>query len=248
VEVEGRGPDVVLLHGWGFHSGAWHDVVRALAPRHRVHRIDLPGHGLSADGPADFDGAAQALAEAIPEDSIVVGWSLGGLFAQRLAARRARRLRGVMLVSSTPCFVQRDGWTCAMRPGTVDAFAADLAHDPARTLGQFVRLNALNGPRSRETARALTARLAERPAPSERALRHGLAWLREVDVRAEVPALETPCVVVHGTRDAIAPFGAGEWLAATWPGARLVRIEDAAHLPFASHAESFHEALEMLLG
>jgi pimeloyl-[acyl-carrier protein] methyl ester esterase len=69
-----------------------------------------------------------------------------------------------------------------------------------------------------------------------------------VDLRAQVPALATPCVVLHGTRDMITPIGAGEWLAAAWPGARLVRVEDAAHLPFVSHAARFHEALGMLHG
>jgi len=47
VRIEGRGRDLVLLHGWGFHSGAWDGVAGELASRYRLHRIDLPGHGRS---------------------------------------------------------------------------------------------------------------------------------------------------------------------------------------------------------
>jgi pimeloyl-[acyl-carrier protein] methyl ester esterase len=248
VHVEGSGPDLVLLHGWGFHSGAWHDVATDLAGRYRVHRVDLPGHGWSADTDAPFDEAVEAIAECVPQGSLVAGWSLGGLFAQRLAARHGSRVRGVLLASSTPCFVQRADWPCAMRLATLEAFAHDLERSPQRTLEQFVRLNALHAPGAREAVRALTQRLAERPAARPAGLRRGLQWLREVDLRGECTKVRLPCVIVHGARDAITPIGAGRWLAQAWPGARLVEIGDAAHLPFVSHGRRFVEALGMLDG
>jgi len=40
----GDGPDVVMLHGWGLHSGVWAETATALAPEFRVTRLDLPGH------------------------------------------------------------------------------------------------------------------------------------------------------------------------------------------------------------
>jgi pimeloyl-[acyl-carrier protein] methyl ester esterase len=47
VETFGSGPDLVLLHGWGMHGGVWGDFALRLAEHHRVHAIDLPGHGYS---------------------------------------------------------------------------------------------------------------------------------------------------------------------------------------------------------
>jgi len=38
---------VVLVHGWGMHSGVWEDVAEALIDHHRVTVLDLPGHGYS---------------------------------------------------------------------------------------------------------------------------------------------------------------------------------------------------------
>ena len=247
VRVEGDGPDLVLLHGWGFHSGAWDGVVPALAARHRVHAIDLPGHGRSGACDVDsFDAAAQTIAHLIPPGSVVVGWSLGGLLAQRIAARNMARTAALALVSSTPCFLQREDWTAAMRSTTLDGFARELAHDPRRTLQQFVRLNALSAPNAREVARSVTARLEEGPAPTAAGLENGLRWLRETDLRRDAEHIDAPCVVVHGTRDAITPIDAGRWLASRIPGARLCEIEDAAHLPFASHGARFLAAIESI--
>jgi len=247
VHVQGAGRDLVLLHGWGFHSRAWDGVAGRLASRYRIHCIDLPGHGLSsACAGASFDAAVAEVAACIPAGSVIAGWSLGGLFAQRLAAASALRASGLVLVSTTPCFVARDGWSHAMAPATLEAFGRELQADVGATLEHFVRLNALDGARSREAVRAMLQRLREAPMASADALGHGLAWLRDTDLRASSPRLRIPCVIVHGTRDRITPVGAARWLAQAIEGARLVELEDAAHLPFATHCERFVDAVEML--
>jgi len=43
----GSGPDVLLLHGWGMHSGVWENVVEGLRDDYRITMLDLPGHGYS---------------------------------------------------------------------------------------------------------------------------------------------------------------------------------------------------------
>ena len=174
------------------------------------------------------------------------GWSLGGLVAQRLATRHPRRVGAIALVASTPCFAQRRDWPHAMSPATLEQFADGLASAPAETLARFVRLNALNGAASREAIRAFTARLGARGTPDAEALRRSLAWLRDVDLRADARAIGVAAVVIHGARDMLAPLAAGRWLACTLPAARAVEIDDAAHLPFFTHRDAFVAALESL--
>ena len=53
VHTQGRGPDVVLLHGWGLHGGVWARIADHLAADFTVHSVDLPGHGASAH-PEDY--------------------------------------------------------------------------------------------------------------------------------------------------------------------------------------------------
>lgn len=245
VERCGNGPDLVLLHGWGLHSGVWAEVLPALAVRHRVHAIDLPGHGFSADEPVfPFEAAAAQVAALVPPGAIVCGWSLGGLFAQRIAMLDPGKARALVLVSTTPCFVERDDWSHAMKAATLATFAAGLRRDRDETLTSFVRLNALHGVRGREAIRAFTGRLGERGTPGVEALAATLRWLRDTDLRADTPSLAMPALVIHGARDALAPIEAGRWLSATLPHARPVELPDAAHLPFFTHREKFAEALE----
>ncbi len=249
VESTGSGSDLVLLHGWGLHSGVWDEVLPALSSRYRVHAIDLPGHGHSAHARVGtLDDACDAIAAIIPERSDVCGWSLGGLAAQRLAQLHPEKVGALALVGATPCFLQRSDWPHAMRAATLDEFAAGLHTQREATLKSFVRLNALHGAHGREAVRAFTTRLFTRGVPDEGALRATLGWLRECDLRAQAAQLPRRTLVLHGARDALVPAAAARWLAQSIPAAQLLEWPDAAHIPFFTHREPFVAALEFFLG
>lgn len=249
IERHGRGPDLVLLHGWGMHSGVWDEAVPALAARFRVHAIDLPGHGHSAGvPPGTLDASARRVADEVPAGALVCGWSLGGLLAQRMARLAPDKVARLALVSATPCFVERHDWPHAMKAATLEEFACGLRADRDAMLARFVRLNALDGANGRQAARAFIDRLFTRGAPGAQALETTLAWLREADLRGEAPALALPTLVIHGARDMITPVAAGRWLAGAIPGARFVEVEDSGHLPFFTHRSRFVGALESFGG
>ena len=247
-DVAGRGPDLVLLHGWGLHSGVWDEVLPELTRRARVHTVDLPGHGHSARRvAASFDEAVDAVAALTPPGATLCGWSLGGLVAQRLAQRHPDRVARLALVASTPCFAKRPDWRHGMADATLDTFAAALAHDRDALLKRFVALNAMHGPHGRDAVRAFTGRLLARGAPSDAGLAESLRWLREVDLRKQTSGLKLPALVMHGARDMLAPVGAGRWLGEHVAGARYTEHPDAGHLLFFSHRESFVQALGALV-
>jgi pimeloyl-[acyl-carrier protein] methyl ester esterase len=249
VDTAGGGRDLVLLHGWGLHSGAWDELVPALAARVRVHAIDLPGHGHSAAVPAgSFDDTVEGLAAHVPKGSSVCGWSLGGLLALALAHRFPDRVSRLALVATSPCFVERPGWRNGMKAATLEGFAGALREDRDAMLKRFVALNAMNGAHGREAVRAFTARLQQRGAPSSEALAATLGWLRDVDLRDVVPALAArDLVIVHGSRDMIASVKAARWMSGQLPRSALHVFEDGAHMPFFSHRAAFLSAVEPLL-
>jgi len=231
----------VLLHGWGFHSAIWKDLVESLRAPRDVRLVDLPGHGCAANRMlASLDALVDEVAGSTPRGSFVIGWSLGGLVAQRLANRHPDRVRALALIATTPCFVERDDWQYGVSAATLETFAADLRRDPDGTLGRFVNLNAMG----RDSARAASRRLGERPTASSAARDEGLELLRATDLRGESPALAMPSLVIHGSRDRIVPVEAGRWLARTLPAARLVELPHSAHLPFISDRDAVRDALE----
>ncbi len=248
VESCGSGAPLLLIHGWGMHAGVWEDTAQRLAADFRVHSVDLPGCGYSAAGKiTTLDAIVDGLSASFDEPLAVCGWSLGGQIALRWAAREPDKVRRLALVASTPCFAGRTDWPCGMAAGTLAQFAADLEQNHAATLRRFIALQLRGSENERELLAHLRECLFSRGEPDLAALRAGLEILRDTDLRAEVPAIRQPALVIAGERDKLTPPLASAWLAQTLPAARLVNIAGAAHAPFLSHPELFVEALKDFL-
>jgi pimeloyl-[acyl-carrier protein] methyl ester esterase len=249
VERLGAGPDLVLLHGWALHGGAWAGVANRLAARFRVHVVDLPGHGHSRDVPlTDLDSLAATVADVVPAGSAACGWSLGGLVAMKLAAIASLGIRALGLVAATPSFVARADWAAGMAHDRLAGFSRELGRDRDATVRAFLHLNAHGASGARACVRRLDTLLTERPPASDAALAAGLGVLAATDLRAAVSRLVQPAVVIHGLGDGIVPAGAGQFLATTLPRARFVGLEDAAHALPITHGDAIANALETLDG
>lgn len=237
-ETSGRGPDVVLVHGWGLHGGVWARVAAALAEHFTVHQVDLPGHGHSASvAPYTLPALAQALQASFPLPVQVVGWSLGGLVGARWALDAPASVKSLTLVASSPCFMQQADWPHAQPVAVMRQFADHLGSQFEQTLRRFLALQTLGSESAHAVLAEMKHQLFAHGRPS--ALEDALAVLESSDVRPELPGLRVPTHLSYGQRDALTPIGAARWLAATIPGSSLTEFPQASHAPFLSHEAEF---------
>ncbi|MDH5785049.1 MAG: pimeloyl-ACP methyl ester esterase BioH [Chromatiales bacterium] len=248
VEQLGRGPDLVLLHGWGLHGGLFRPVVDALSQHLTLHLVDLPGHGRSGkmEGEYTLTNIACHIAAQVPDHATWLGWSLGGRVALQ-AASDGHAIDKLVLVGVNPCFVQRDDWPHAMPEGELLQVAESLKSDYRQTLQRFVAIQSRGSECGREELRALRAELFDHGEPNEQALAGGLEILRTIDLRQLLPAIQQQTLVLHGKRDTLAPMAAAEYMAARLPRGQIEVIEGAAHAPFLSHPDEFIAVMEEYL-
>ncbi|MEO8331335.1 MAG: pimeloyl-ACP methyl ester esterase BioH [Gallionella sp.] len=242
VDVTGSGEPLVMLHGWGMHSGIWSDTAAQLAQHYQVHCVDLPGHGASK--PLDaftLDSVVERLVAQFDQAISLCGWSLGGQIAMHWAAREPEKIKRMVLVTSTPCFTEREDWLFGIPQHILQQFAADLEKNHAATLRRFLGLQIRGSEQEREVLAVLREQLFSRGEPDMDALRGGLGILRDADLRDVLPGIRQPTLVIAGERDKLTPAGASDYLAQTLPNARGVEIEGAAHAPFLSHRDEFVE-------
>ncbi|WP_439031503.1 alpha/beta fold hydrolase [Gordonia terrae] len=103
----GDGPGVLLIHGWSLSGEVWDRQIRVLAESgHRVVAMDLRGHGRS-DAPLhgyDIDSLYRDALEVIEQRGLgataIVGWSLGGMVALRLAHECPDLTESLVLVAT----------------------------------------------------------------------------------------------------------------------------------------------------
>lgn len=253
VEIVGKGQPLVLIHGWGMHGGVWQPLVKKLSQSFELHIVDLPGMGLSQEGIAsNLDEMVAALLPVLLSHAHVLGWSLGGLVAMRLAVHYPERVSKLVLVGSTPCFINTPSghlqpWEHGINASVFQAFARQVSEDYAATLIKFLTLQCMGAQDARATIKELRLALAARPAPSPLTLESALDVLLQNDLRPDLTVLQQPVLLVHGDRDNLAPVQAAHWLSQHLPHASLRVIAGAGHAPFLSHASQFLDSVRDFL-
>ena len=232
-----------LIHGWGIGSCAWQTLTAQLGTSFKLQIIDLPGYGKNPGRNDSFLETAQNIANSIPPDNIVCGWSLGGIIAMQLALLAPQRIAGLIAIAASPCFTKRDDWPQAQPPALLDRFDEALADDAAATLKRFIALFNQGDRQARTITRTLSKALAAEALPDGATLARGLDWLRRVDLRAQLSAIAQPALVIHGEADPLMPLASARWLAAALPQARLEVFSGAAHAPFLNDRERFARLL-----
>lgn len=246
VASTGSGPDIALLHGWGLGAEVWDAVLAPLARQFRVHVLSLPGYDGTPADDRDLDATAAAIADALPAGCTLCGWSLGGLLALSAARQRPQQIGRLLLVSSTPRFVQAADWPQAQPAALLDGFRAAVAGDAKATLTRFVMLFNQGDAQARAVARRLTPLLAA-SLPDPATLLRGLDWLGSADLRPQLATITQPTLLIHGDRDPLMPLAAARALADALPDGRLTTFAGVAHAPFITDPEAFVAAVTVFI-
>jgi pimeloyl-[acyl-carrier protein] methyl ester esterase len=248
LESEGRGPPLVLIHGWAMHGGIFRPLRERLAERYTLHVVDLPGHGHSVADPGPFtlDACAAELLKRLPP-APWLGWSLGGLVAMRAASLRPERISALITLGASPCFVRADDWPHAVDAEVFASFGRDLGHDYRATIDRFLALEAHGSDHMRDELRSLREHVFERGEPAAQVLADGLRLLESGDLRSALPRLTMPSLWIAGRRDRLVPWQALQAAAAQAADGRFLRIDGGGHAPFLSHADEVAAAIDGLL-
>jgi len=243
-----KAPSLVLLHGWGLSSAVWRSLRAQFDPQWAIHAPDLPGHGMAAPAGDTLADWAEALLPAIPDGSVLVGWSLGAQIALQLADRAPHKVARLVLIGASPRFVQADDWPAALPAATLADFRRDFELDPAATQRRFVALQSLGDSARREVAARLGEALTASDAAHRPALASGLALLAGTDQRELVRRITQPVRLLHGGDDRLMPVAAAEWLADALPDSRLTVFGQRGHAPFLSRPDDCATLIESFAG
>ncbi|MFN3274829.1 MAG: 3-oxoadipate enol-lactonase [Paracoccus sp. (in: a-proteobacteria)] len=229
-------PVVLMANSLGTDLRLWDAVLPLLPQGLRYLRYDKQGHGLSALGRADRieDHAADAAAliAAVGGPVVMVGLSIGGLIAQRLAADRPDLVRALVLSNTAARLGTADSWQAridAVTAGGPEAIADAVMERwfaaPFRATPELALWRAM---------------LARTPAAGYIAACRALATADQTQATA---ALRLPVLVVAGSGDGASPPELVRATADLIPGAAFHLIDGAGHLPCVETPTAFAAAI-----
>ena len=241
---EGRGPPVLLVHGWTLDLDMWEPQVAALGDSFRLIRFDRRGFGLSsghASLSADVQDALRLCDRLQLEQFACVGMSQGARVALHLCRVAPERLFCVVLDGPPQTVREEEGedlpWADfrnLIARGEIETFRRRWASHPMMQLET----------RSAQT-RALLARMTARYGGNDLLLE--LPTAEDHWDPATIATLVTPTLIITGEHDLPARLRAADHLADALPDAHRASIGAARHIPNLDNPSSYNELLQAFL-
>ena len=236
---DGCGPPILLLHATLHDRTDFAPVHGALANGRRALALDWPGHG---DSPlpavplraAQFGDVLVEFADLLDlRNVVVVGNSVGGYAACRLALERPERVAGLVLVN-TGGFTPHSAFT---------RLACAVMGKPTVLKTVFpVFVRAYMRAKKNPTDKAVVARVAARVKTAEGARTAAVLWKSFTepghDLRARAAQMTAPVLITWGAEDLTAPKRWGKAVQAAIPGSRFEALP-TGHVVFSSEPEAW---------
>jgi non-heme chloroperoxidase len=254
-EDHGSGQPVVLIHGYPLDGSSWEKQTAALlAAGYRVITYDRRGFGKSSQPSQgyDYDTFAAELNALLTtldlNDVVLVGLSMGTGEVGRYLGNygSARVARAAFLGSLEPYLLKTDDNPDGVPQEVFDGLTEAVTADRYAFFTEFFKnfynsdtflgtprlsQEAVNASWNAATAAGATAAVAAQP-----------TWL--TDFRKDIPKIDVPALILHGTADNILPIDStGRLFAKALPSAEYVEIEGAPHGLLLTHAAEVNEAL-----
>lgn len=204
INTIGQGQNLVLLHGWGFNADVFKPLIDRYSHAYRISVIDLPGHGRSDEVSGGLDHWCDEIIKIMPKNPILVGWSLGGLLAIKIATRIP--VKKLVLIASTPKFVKSNNWEFGIGEQNFKEFSNNLNLNLSKGLKRFVSLQSTN----KQTIKILNQSIDRFPA-TRSALNQGLKILLHTDLCDEFLDLSIEKQVILGKKDTLVPNTIKTW-------------------------------------
>lgn len=270
IKGHGGAPPLVVVHGGpGMDSGTLSGDLTPLELKHRLLYYDQRGGGRSSL-PADTKlltidrhvDDLEALRRHLGVDKVVLlGHSFGPAIIARYAIRHPAHVDRMILIGPIP---PRKGKFAEEYGATIDARLTDAQRkrsaelekqyesgDVVAACREFWAINIV--PRLSKSVKPTVVKSDFCSAPPE-AIRYGMAKtspttfesLGDWDWTAELRKVSAPALIVHGEEDAIPMAMVAEWASAL-PDARLVKVPNAGHVPYAERPEVVFPEIERFL-
>jgi pimeloyl-ACP methyl ester carboxylesterase len=244
----GAGPPLVLLHGGVSDGRSWFPQLDSLSDEYDVVAWDAPGCGGSVDPVGDLTLAdyADAVGDLVRELGVgpvhLVGHSFGAGLAIIVYGRHPELARSLVLSGAYA------GWRGSLPAEEVEARLSrglvDLARPPQEWVDVYLPTFFARSVPSETVAAVRAMMLDVRPAGA-------LAILRafaDADLRAVLPAIAVPTLLIYGAEDVRATRDVANALHAAIAGSRLVVVPEAGHDVNLEAPDEYDAAVRRFLG
>lgn len=203
-----------FLHGFATTPEIWRSSLIDKAPELAFNDINLK---------------AKEIGEGIGKGAILIGWSMGGMMAISLAAQFPEKIKGLVLVSTTPKFLASADWEHGLPPALL------------KKLTKRIKVEGLNAFHQLAFKTLPVSGLVELPYEQ---VDKELNELARIDLRGELAKIKAPTLIIHGDQDEICLPTAAKFLQLEIGNCLLELMKGVGHAPFLEQPEEFERLIK----
>jgi pimeloyl-ACP methyl ester carboxylesterase len=253
---QGTGPDVLLVHGWASSGQMWSRLVRDLGHVARFWSVDLYGFGLSPRPAEDESLNIQHHAEMLLDfcshyhihPKAIVGHSMGGMLALKLAAEQPDLTEKLVLMS--PVVTGRFGHPIEISwlfNNEIGSYTLSKSK-PLWTLAQTIISPIFTRPAHWYLDQATADRIQQDfQRASWQASTHALYSIAHENMHPYLPRIQQPALVIIGSNDTTVPPDEGRIAVKQLPNAQLLELPRTHHQPLDEQPERVVKAVQDFL-
>ena len=253
VHVQGKGPPLVFVHGFGCDQAMWRLIAPHFSESHTCILMDLVGSGKSDLAAYDkqkystLQGYASDLCEVLAAvtsaPAICVGHSVSSMIGMLANIASPDQFLAQVMVGPSPCYINDGNYVGGFQRSDIESLLETLE---SNYLGWSSNMAPaiMGAPDQPELGVELTNSFC-RTDPEIAKQFARVTFLS--DHRADCPKLQAPTLVLQCSEDLIAPRSVGEYLQKTIPNCTLRVIENVGHCPHLSAPSASADAIEQFL-
>jgi pimeloyl-ACP methyl ester carboxylesterase len=243
----GQGPDIVLLHSLLADRHAFDPVLPALAAKHRVTLINLPGfHGSQPPVIGLMDAYIAAIEDGFEEfgiasDAVLIGNGFGGTVALAFALAHPERISKLVVSDAAACFPDEGR-------KQFEVMAAKVAEGGLGSVAEIAARRVFSPSYLAAHPELIEERKKVLMGIHPKAFQAACKILQEADLESLLHRLKVPTLVVCGEFDQATPPPLNKSIADKVAGARYVELPGCGHCPPLEQPEAFIAAIKSFVG
>jgi sigma-B regulation protein RsbQ len=253
VHVQGEGPPMVFVHGFGCDQAMWRLLAPHYAATHTCILMDLVGSGrsdLAAYDPRKYStlhgyaaDLCEVLAAVTSAPAVCVGHSVSAMIGMLANIASPDQFLAQVMVGPSPCYINDGDYVGGFERSDIDSLLDTLE---SNYLGWSSNMAPaiMGAPDQPELAVELTNSFC-RTDPEIAKQFARVTFLS--DHRADLPKLQAPTLVLQCSDDLIAPMTVGQYLQRAIPNCTVRVIENVGHCPHLSAPSASAEAIDRFL-
>jgi pimeloyl-[acyl-carrier protein] methyl ester esterase len=238
IESLGAGHPIIFIHGWAMNKDVFKPFFEKLdRNKYQLLFFDLP----EMDENDAWENCIIQINDAIQDfnfDSFdLFGWSLGGQVAIEICRLNRKRVKKIILASSTPLFVNNDEWEFGLNEEIFENFAKSIMNDQKKTLTNFFNLQLL-GQENKKTILNYLINCVATQGLNINSLKFYLSHMKNNNFLTIMDNMNCDIHLIAGDQDKIVPIESQTYMQKNIRNVKkTLFINKASHVPFLSHPE-----------